>query len=315
MMNDRDKLTSLTVNLGLFSNIFLSILKTSIGIIGHSPALLADGINSTSDVVYYVAVKIFMHHARKPADAEHPYGHRQLESISAIVVGAFILTTGIAIFWESINKVYELITHTQTGQSASIFALIIAVFTFCIKLYLYFYTRRNVLKTHNPTLKALANDHLNDIMASVAVVVGVILGRMGYYWMDPAAGAIVAIYIIKTGFEIVMDSSNELMDSIPDDNFSKEIQSEAMQVKGVIRIDELGIHRFGPYYTVAMTIEVDGSISVDAGHHISQAVETRLLDKYSSGLRKVHIHYHPFDYRRVVDLEAPVTEINQGESL
>jgi cation diffusion facilitator family transporter len=113
-------LTSLTVNLGLFSNILLSALKTSIGIIGHSPALLADGINSTSDVVYYIAVKIFMKQANKPADKEHPYGHRQLESISAIVVGAFILTTGIAIFWESISKVYDLLTHTETGRYASI---------------------------------------------------------------------------------------------------------------------------------------------------------------------------------------------------
>ena len=98
-MTDRDNLTRVTVNLGLFSNILLSIVKTCVGILGHSAALLADGINSTSDVVYYIAVKIFMKQAQKPADVEHPYGHRQLESISAILVGAFILTTGIAIFW------------------------------------------------------------------------------------------------------------------------------------------------------------------------------------------------------------------------
>ena len=135
---------------------------------------------------------------------------------------------------------------------------------------------------------------MNDIMASVAVVVGVIMGRFGFHWMDPAAGAVVAIYIIKTGIEIVMDSSTELMDSVPDDEFSKEIQSIALAVPGVMRIDELGIHRFGPYYTVNMTIEVDGAISVDAGHVISQAVEEKLLDSYSSGLRKVYIHYHPY---------------------
>ncbi len=293
-MNSRDKLTNLTVNLGLISNVLLSLLKTSIGILGHSPALLADGINSSSDVVYYIAVKIFMHHASKPADEEHPYGHRQLESISAIVVGAFILTTGIAIFWESINKVYELITHTEVGRSASIWALVIAVFTFCLKLYLYFYTKRNVQKTHNPTLKALANDHLNDIMASAAVIVGVIMGRLGYYWMDPAAGAIVAIYIIKTGIEIVMDTSRELMDSIPDGDFGKELKDIALSVDGVRRIDELGIHRFGPYYTVNMSIDVDGALSVNEGHAISDAVEQKLMEKFSTGLRQVHIHYHPF---------------------
>ncbi|MDZ4182305.1 MAG: cation diffusion facilitator family transporter [Candidatus Cloacimonadaceae bacterium] len=192
-MKDRDSQTNLTVNLGLVSNIVLALLKTTVGIMGHSPALLADGINSTSDVVYYVAVKIFMHHARKPADAEHPYGHRQLETISAIVVGAFILTTGIAIFWESINKVYDLATSGVAGRSAASLALYIAAGTLITKIILFTYTKRAFATTHNPTLKALANDHFNDIMAAIAVITGLILGRMGYYWMDPAAGAIVAI--------------------------------------------------------------------------------------------------------------------------
>jgi len=300
-MIDRDKVTNTTVNLGLYSNILLSLAKTIVGILGHSAALLADGINSSSDVVYYIAVKIFMHHARKPADSEHPYGHRQLESISAIVVGAFILTTGIAIFWESINKVYDILSHTEAGQSASLWALVIALFTFGLKLFLYFYTRRNVRLTANPTLRALCNDHLNDIMASLAVIVGVVFGRFGFHWMDPAAGAIVAIYIFKTGFEIILDTSSELMDSMPDEEFSSHLRTVALAVNGVLRIDDLGIHRFGPYYTVDMTIAVDGSISVDEGHAISHCVENRLLDIYHSGLRNVYIHYHPLAPKAIPD--------------
>ena len=295
MTRDRDFLTSLTVNLGLFSNIVLAALKTSIGILGHSPAVLADGINSTSDVVYYIAVKIFMKQAQKPADKEHPFGHRQLESISAIVVGAFILTTGITIFWESVNKVYELIIGVETGRSASIWALSIALATFVIKLGLYFYTRGTAGKTHNPTLRALANDHLNDIMASVAVIIGVVLGRLGYFWMDPAAGAIVAVYIIKTGVEIIMDSSTELMDHVPDDEFGRELRDVTLLVDGVKGIDDLGLHRFGPYYTISMTISVAGDISIDEGHSISNTVEERLMEHFDNGLRKVHIHYHPYE--------------------
>ncbi|MCB5267096.1 MAG: cation diffusion facilitator family transporter [Candidatus Cloacimonetes bacterium] len=295
MIKDRDKLTALAVNLGLLSNVVLAGLKTSIGILGHSPALLADGINSSSDVVYYIAVKIFMKQAKKPADSEHPYGHRQLESIAAIVVGAFILTTGIAIFWESINKVYELISNTQIGRSASSWALVIALGTFILKIYLYLYTKRTAKKTHNPTLRALSNDHMNDIMASLAVIVGVIMGRQGYYWMDPAAGAIVAIYIIKTGIEIIMDSSSELMDSLPDDEFTRELRDITLREDGVKGIEELGIHRFGPYYTISMTIAVAGNLSIDQAHVISHNVEHRLLAHFDNGLRNVHIHYHPFE--------------------
>jgi cation diffusion facilitator family transporter len=293
-MRDRDFLASVAVNLGLVSNIILALLKTGIGILGHSPALLADGINSSSDTVYYVVVKIFMKHAKKPADKEHPYGHRQLESIAAIVVGAFILTTGIAILLESINKVYELIAHTEIGRGASVWALVIAIGTFLLKMILYLYTKKAAKRTHNPTIRALANDHLNDIMAAAAVIIGVIMGRMGYFWMDPAAGAIVAIYIIKTGVEIIMESSSELMDRLPEEGFARELRDQTMMVEGVKGIEELGVHRFGPYYTINMTITVAGSISIDEGHEISNKVEHRLLEYFDNGLRNVHIHYHPF---------------------
>ncbi len=292
-MQDRDTITNQTVNLGLISNILLSLLKTTVGILGHSPALLADGINSSSDVVYYVAVKIFIKQANKPADPEHPYGHRQLETISALVVGAFILTTGIAIFWESINKVYELLSGSEAGRSASVVALYIAAGTLLLKLLLFYYTKNRAVSTRNPTLRALANDHLNDIMAAMAVIVGVVMGRMGFHWMDPAAGAVVAIYIVKTGIGIIMESASELMDSVPDPAFRKEVSEQVMAVEGVRSIEELAVHRFGPYFTVNMTIGVDGGISVEAGHVVSHAVEARLMEYFSSSLRNVHIHYHP----------------------
>lgn len=294
-MQDRDKLTALTVNMGLVCNVILAVLKTSIGILGFSPALLADGVNSTSDAVYYIVVKIFMKQAKKPADKEHPHGHRQLESIAAVVVGAFILTTGIAIFLESINKVYALFTRVEIGQSASALALMIAIGTFVLKLGLYYYTKKSAQKTHNPTLRALANDHLNDIMAAVAVILGITMGRMGYLWMDPAAGAVVAIYIIKTGVEIIMQSSSELMDRVPDARFSREIRDVTLLVEGVKGIQELGIHRVGPYYTLTMAISVSGDISIDEGHEISHRVEESLLQHFDNGLRDVHIHYQPHE--------------------
>ena len=89
--------TGFAVAFGLIANIGLAIVKTAVGILGHSPALLADGINSTSDVAYYVVVGIFMRESHKPPDAEHPYGHRQLESIAALIIGSFVITTAIAI--------------------------------------------------------------------------------------------------------------------------------------------------------------------------------------------------------------------------
>ncbi len=114
-----DKRNLRAVNLALLANAGLAALKTAIGILGHSPALLADGINSTSDVAYGIIVKIFIRMARKPADDAHPYGHRQLESIAALIIGAFVLTTAVAIFWDAVNRVYDLISAGTAIAGAS----------------------------------------------------------------------------------------------------------------------------------------------------------------------------------------------------
>lgn len=295
IMKDRDTTTNNTINLGLFCNIGLSVLKTFIGIFGHSTALLADGINSTSDVVYYVAVKILAKQANKPADAEHPYGHRQLESISAIVVGAFILTTGIAIFWGTVNSIYDLLSGNNVARTISSAVLVVAIFTFCLKIVLYLITRGNAKQTKNPTLRALANDHLNDILASLSVVVGVVGSYFGLPWMDPLAGAIVSIFILRTGVSIIMDSSSELMDTFPDPSFKDDLKVSAEKVAGVKNANVIGMHRFGPYFTINIEIGIDGSLSIRQGHAIADEVEKKLMNDFSGSLRNVHVHYQPYD--------------------
>ncbi len=290
----RDGKNNVTINLGLYTNVVLALVKTIVGIFGHSTALLADGINSVSDVTYYIAVKIFMVQAKKPADKEHPYGHLQLESISALVVGAFILTTGIAIFWQSINSVFDILSGKSVDTMVSWGAFIIAILTVFTKLYLYFYTNKRYKETSNPALRALAQDHLNDIFASVGVTVGISMAKLGYAWVDPFAGALVAIFILKTGIGIISDSSRDLMDALPDDEFRNIIITTARQVEGVKEVDDIGIHRYGPKFTLNLNIQVSGIISVEQGDVIADQVEKKLILQFGGSLSRVHIHYHPY---------------------
>ena len=182
----------LAVNVALVSNVVLAAGKTSIGILAHSPALLADGVNSTSDVAYSIVVSIFMRLAGKPADSEHPYGHRQLESIAALVVGSFVITTAIAIFWDAVNTVYELLTGVGEFGGAAPVAFWVALLTVVLKLGLTVFTRRIGEATNNAAVMALAYDHRNDIFSAAAAAVGILLGQQGYPWVDPLAGALVA---------------------------------------------------------------------------------------------------------------------------
>ncbi|UCC86805.1 MAG: cation transporter [Anaerolineales bacterium] len=292
MKDERARRSMLTVNLGLAANVLLAGLKTSIGVLGHSPALLADGINSTSDVAYYVVVAIFMRLAGKPPDEEHPYGHRQLESIAALLVGAFVITTAIAIFWNSIGKVYDLMTGQGDFRGAALGAFGVALLTVVLKLGLTLYTWRIGRQTQNAAVQALAYDHRNDVFSALAATTGIFLGRMGYLWVDPLAGALVALVVLRTGIEIVRLSAEDLMDTVPGRALAQQITELLRPISGVRRVEEIHAHRFGPYLVVNVTIGVDGSLSVAGGDQIASQVEHTLIEGIEL-VRRVHVHYHP----------------------
>ncbi len=280
------------VNLGLGANILLAGLKTFFGILGHSPALLADGVNSTSDVAYYVVVSIFMRLARKPADEEHPYGHSQLESIAALVVGAFVIATAIAIFWDAINKLFDLWVRAGQYAGAQGFALYIALFTVGVKIYLLYTTRKIGRETDNPAVIALAYDHRNDIFSASGAAIGIFLGQFGLPWADPLAGALVALVILRTGVEIVRQSSVELMDAVPSEALASKVNELLVTVPGVELVEAVHAHRFGPYLVINLTIGVDGNLSVFDGDKIATQAEKTLYANIPF-LGLVHVHYHP----------------------
>ena len=302
MISDQRKRKSIqTVNLGLAANALLAALKTSIGVLGHSPALLADGVNSTSDVAYGIVVSVFMRLAGKPPDEEHPYGHSQMESIAAVVVGSFVMTTAIAIFWDAVNNVYDLLTGQGGFGGASISALWVGALTVLLKLGLTTWTQRIGQQTQNAAVLALAYDHRNDVFSALAATVGIFFGRMGYPWVDPLAGALVALIILRTGIEILRESTADLMDTIPGQALAQQISELLDGIPGVQQVEEIHAHRFGPYLVANVTIGVDGSLSVAAGDEIATRVE-RILIEQIEYMRRVHVHYHPATVTDIGDI-------------
>jgi cation diffusion facilitator family transporter len=288
----RERKSILTINLGLAANALLAALKTGIGIAGHSPALLADGINSTSDMAYCVVVSVFMRLAGKPPDAEHPYGHSQMESIAAVVVGSFVITTAVAIFWDAVNNVYDLMVGQGDFGGATIGALWVALLTVGLKVALAIFTRRVGQQTQNPAVLALAYDHRNDVFSALAATIGISFGRMGYPWVDPLAGALVALVILRTGIEVLRESAADLMDTLPGRALAQQITELVDPIPGVKEVEEIRAHRFGPYLVANVTIGVDGALSVAEGDRIATQVEHTLVE-HIEFMRRVHVHYHP----------------------
>lgn len=282
----------LAIYVGVGANALLAVLKASIGIIGCSPALLADGINSTSDVAYGIVVTIFVKLSGKPADHDHPYGHDQLENIAAVIVGAFVITTAIAIFWNTVNNVYELLTVTGDYTGASILALWVALFSIALKIMLTGWTYVIGRQTKNKAVIALAHDHRNDIFASLAAAIGIFFGRMGFPWVDPLAGTVVSLIILHTGVDIIRSATEDLMATLPGKKMAREIKELLKPLPGIKVIEEIHAHRFGPYLVVNLTIGVDGDLTVSQGDDIATQAELVLLENIEF-MRRVFVHYHP----------------------
>jgi len=285
---------ALAINLGLIANVFLAVAKTAIGILGHSKALLADGVNSISDVTYYIVVKVFMKLADRPADDDHPYGHRQWENIAALMVGSFVITTGIAIFWDAVNNLYDYRTQDDPDSPIGIIAFWVALFTVVLKIGLTLYTRRAGRRTGNPAIAALAFDHRNDVFSATGTCLGILLAWSGLPWADPLVGAGVALLVFRTGLGILRDSSDSLMDTVPGNELARQVSAALQGVAGIRRIEECLAHRFGPYLVVNLTIGIDGRMTVAEGDTIASRVEDILTEKISF-LRRVHVHCHPAD--------------------
>ncbi|MFN2354623.1 MAG: cation diffusion facilitator family transporter [Desulfopila sp.] len=285
----------LAINVGLAANALLALAKTTVGILGQSPALLADGINSTSDVAYGVVMSICMRMSQKPADHEHPYGHDQMESIAAVVVGAFVISTAITLFWNSIDDVYELLSGGNGYSGAAGVALWVALVTVAVKVVLTRWTGKIGKVTQNSAVQALAHDHRNDIFASIGAAAGIYFGRAGHPWVDPLAGALVSLIVLYTGIEILRDSTADLMDTVPGRSLGEKVRKSLAAQDGVKAVEEVRAHRFGPYLVMNLTIGIDGDLSVHDGDVIATEVEKRLIAEIDY-LRRVHVHYHPVMY-------------------
>jgi cation diffusion facilitator family transporter len=296
----------------LAANFVLAALKTGFGVVGHSPALLADGINSTSDVAYGIVVRIFMRLSNKPADDRHPYGHSQMESIAAVVVGAFVITTAVAIFWNSISTVYDLWTGNEVSHGATLAALYVALFTVLLKSCLAVWTFRIGRQTRNLAVVAYARDHRNDVFSALAVTLGIYFGRVEFPWVDPMAGALVSLVILHTGIEILRDASSDLMDSVPGGDLSRRMTQLIGAVPGVEQIEQIRAHRFGVYLIANVTIGVEGAQSVAEGDKIATRVERTLLDNIEF-MRWVHVHFHPSGSNEAdLELDGPIRSSKRG---
>ena len=275
--------------LGLWANVALFLAKTAAGLAGRSQVLLADGIHSLSDLVSDAIALVALRMGRKPEDRAHPYGHGKIEDLAALFVGILLAIVAVGI---AVRAVYSLRDGGQPERS--IWLLVIAVLSVLVKEALFHITRRIGRRESSTTLMANAWHHRSDAISSLATVLGIGLFLLDerLAWADGAAALVVAVLILHAAWRIARGAAADLVDTAPGAEILDRFAAAVLKVEGV---DGLAAIR-GRYYSqrivLDLEIEVDGSISVEAGHDVALRVRARILEAFPEVL-EVMVHIDP----------------------
>lgn len=293
-MTEDKKQSMLAVWISLISNVALTVIKIVVGILFKSGVLIADGIHNAGDVIASAAAFSSMRISSQPADDDHPYGHGKAEVLGAGIVSVILALAAIWIGYHSITALFEPPTE------AHVVALIAAFISLVWKQALYMYTIKLGRKANSKGLIATAYDHLADVYASIAAVIGIGLGLIGnaydipyLAYGDPAAGIVVAILVMRLAIEMGRESIDILMEKNIDSGKIEQYRKLVLSVKEVKRIDRLRAREHGHYILVDVRVGVPGNLTVQQGHDVSKEIRNVIKASHAD-VDEVLVHLNPW---------------------
>ncbi|QIK39272.1 cation transporter [Caldichromatium japonicum] len=270
-------------------NLLLSAFKILIGLIGHSQALVADGIHSLSDLLSDALVYIAGHHAAQQPDQAHPYGHARYETVATLFLGFLLLAVALGIGWDAVWRLFEPSALWQPGP----LALAAAVISIGVKEWLYWWTLGYAKRVGSDLLRANAWHHRSDAISSIVVLIGIGGSMAGLPYLDAIAAFIVALMIAYIAWEMGWGAVKELVDTGVESDHLAEMRRTICSVGGVRDIHMLRTRRLGGQVLADVHVLVDPEISVSEGHLISVLVEQRL--KRELEVSDITVHIDPED--------------------
>ena len=272
--------------LGMAGNVFLLVIKASIGFICNSQAMIADSFNSAGDIFASLMTFIGNRIASVPNDDDHNLGHGKAEYIFSMFISiAMILVATKLLF----NSITSLISNEQL--SFSWFLVLVCFVTIITKLWLYLYTSSVNKKHPSILLQANMKDHRNDCIITTFTLISVILSLLNIYWFDGVVGIGISIWICYTGITIFTESYNVLMDISIDDKTKNLILEIAHSYKKIQDVKDIVSTPVGDKYLVFITIRLDGNMSTFESHSLADNLEksvTKLDNIY-----KTVVHVEP----------------------
>ncbi len=270
------------------TNIFLSIIKILFGFIGKCNALIADGIHSLSDLSTDLVAILGNHLSLKPADKKHPFGHGKTEYLTSLIIGIVIIILGLSLIYNIFNK--EIIIP-------DLLMIIVSLFTIISKLLLSNYIYKKGILYSNNILIASGKESRADVYSSIFVLMSIILMQFSnefniLKYADMFSTVIIALFIIKIGFNILKDNIGILLEEqVLDKKYLNNIKNIITSFDEIIEIKDLYVLRYGPYYKLVSNIVMKDLLLTDA-HKVIDEIEKKLKEQ-DNKIKYVFIHMEP----------------------
>lgn len=274
---------------GMIGNIFLLIIKGSIGFITNSQAMIADAFNSAGDIFSSIMTFIGNKIASKPSDDDHNLGHGKAEYIYSMLIGIMMILIACQVFKSSL---FSLIN--KSVYDFSIWLVIVCIITIVVKLSLYIYTHTLYKKHHNLLIDANSKDYRNDCVITLMNLIACILNVNGIYFFDGVVGIIISLWIFITALHIFMESYDVLMDKSICDETKNLVYDIINEHKEIGKITNFNSTPIGYQYQISFVIYVDGNLSTFESHNIADNLEQEIIAKIKE-IYLVVIHINPIE--------------------
>ena len=285
---------------GSVVDLVLGVVKILVGVSAQSQALIADGVHSLSDLGTDFMVLFAAKHAHREADAEHPYGHGRIETVTTVALGVALTVVAVGISWDAVRRLLDPALLLHPGWPA----LVVALISVAAKEAIYRYTARAGRRLRSNMLLANAWHSRSDAISSIVVIIGIAGAMAGWPYLDAIAAVAVALMIAKIGWSLLWKSLQELIDTSLETDRVTAIRQSILGISGVRALHMLRTRRSGSDALVDVHILVDPALSVSEGHQIGESVRTRLTDS-DDDVVDVTVHIDPEDD----ELASPCTHL------
>ncbi len=271
---------------GIGCNVLLFAAKLATGLLSGSVAIVADAVNNLSDVSTSVVSLIGFKLSGKPADAEHPYGHGRYEYLSALLVAAMIFAIGLETLKSGVERIFS-----PTPVRFSIVSIGVMAGSIAVKIWLSSFNRRVGKRIDSGALTATAEDSRNDVLATSAVLLSMLIARATGWALDGLMGVFVAVFILWSGWGLIRETVNPLLGSVPSEEKIAQIHEKILSYPGVLGAHDLMVHDYGPGRQFA-SVHVEMSAHEDplASHEVIDRIERDFLNEWNLHLV---VHYDP----------------------